>query len=69
MPNSPRKDRPRVQFVCDQWVKDYLDQWSDSENRSSSNLIETIIMDAVQNKQKQGDLPTPPQPIKQKPSK
>ncbi|KYC36846.1 hypothetical protein WA1_45125 [Scytonema hofmannii PCC 7110] len=60
MPNAPKKDRPRVQFVCDQWVKEYLDQWAGVENRSTSNLIETIILDAVTTKQAQGELPPSP---------
>lgn len=47
MPNAPKRDRPRVQFICDQWVKDYLEQWSSIENRSTSNLIETIVLDAI----------------------
>jgi hypothetical protein len=66
MPNSPRKDRPRVQFVCDLWVKEFLDQWATAENRSTSNLIETIVLDAVQAK---GELPKPPQPPKQRKTK
>ena len=51
MPNAPKRDRPRVQFICDQWVKDYLDQWSTIENRSTSNLIETIVLDAIKIRQ------------------
>lgn len=50
MPNQPRVGRPRVQFVCDQWLADYLQDWAESENRSRSNLIETLLVEVANNK-------------------
>jgi hypothetical protein len=63
MPNSPKKDRPRVQFVCDQWVKEYIDQWAGLENRSTSNLIETIVLGAVHARQADEELTDKPDQI------
>ena len=63
MPNSPKKDRPRVQFVCDQWVKEYIDQWASLENRSTSNLVETIVLGAVQARQAGEQLSDKPEQI------
>jgi hypothetical protein len=63
MPNSPKKDRPRVQFVCDQWVKEYIDQWASLENRSASNLVETIVLGAVQARQADEQLRDKPEQI------
>lgn len=34
-------------FICDQEVKDYLENWADSENRTVSNLVETIVAEAI----------------------
>ncbi|MBA3920197.1 MAG: hypothetical protein H0X31_00240 [Nostocaceae cyanobacterium] len=43
MPNQRNPNRPRVQFVCSQRLADLLQEWADSENRSRSNLIETLL--------------------------
>lgn len=39
-------------FICEQEVKTFLEQWASSENRTMSNLVETIVTDAVVAKQK-----------------
>lgn len=48
---SPKYRRPRVMFICEQEVKDYLEGWADSENRTVSNLVETLVTDAITVKQ------------------
>ncbi|MGI2909227.1 ribbon-helix-helix domain-containing protein [Tolypothrix sp. VBCCA 56010] len=61
MPNQRAKDRPRVQFVCDQKLADDLQGWADSENRSRSNLIETLLFEVVSERERSSDphgLPT-----------
>ena len=37
-------------FICEQEVKDYLEGWADSENRTVSNLVEILVTDAVEQK-------------------
>jgi hypothetical protein len=34
-------------FICDQEVKDYLENWANSENRTVSNLVETIVTETI----------------------
>jgi hypothetical protein len=38
-------------FICEQEVKDFLEGWADSENRTVSNLVETLVTDAIATKQ------------------
>ncbi|MUH00375.1 hypothetical protein F7734_52145 [Scytonema sp. UIC 10036] len=44
------KYRPRVQFVCDREVADLLQQWANQENRTRSNLTETLVKEAIQHR-------------------
>jgi hypothetical protein len=44
------KYRPRVQFVCDREVADLLQQWAQQENRTRSNLTETLVLEAIQHR-------------------
>ncbi len=34
-------------FICDQEVKDYLENWANAENRTVSNLVETIVAETI----------------------
>ena len=58
MPNQRKADRPRVQFVCSQKLADSLQEWADSENRSRSNLIETLLEEVVSDRDNLNNLPT-----------
>jgi hypothetical protein len=42
--------RPRIGFVCDQALKEALEQWAEEESRTVSNLIELICKNAVEAK-------------------
>jgi len=52
VPNQRAKDRPRVQFVCDQKLANDLQGWADSENRSRSNLIETLLFEVMSERER-----------------
>jgi hypothetical protein len=39
--------RPRVAFICNEETKDFIEEWAKAERRSVSNLIESIVEDAV----------------------
>lgn len=43
--------RPRVAFICSPETKEFMEEWAKSENRTLSNLIETIVEDAATAKQ------------------
>lgn len=47
MPNQPAKDRPRVMFVCSQQLANQLQELANKQNRSRSNLIETLLEEVV----------------------
>jgi molybdopterin-guanine dinucleotide biosynthesis protein A len=42
--------RPRLAFICDQDVKEELESWAKEENRTLSNLIESICKKAITDK-------------------
>jgi hypothetical protein len=42
--------RPRIGFVCDQTLKESLEQWAEEESRTLSNLIELICKNALEAK-------------------
>lgn len=42
------KYRPRIMFVCDREVANLLQQWAQQENRTRSNLVETLILETIQ---------------------
>jgi len=42
--------RPRIAFICDQTLKESLEQWATEESRTLSNLIELICKNAVEAK-------------------
>lgn len=45
-----------VYFTCQHEIKASLEQWAEEEGRSLSNLVERIVLAALQQKQ------TPPEP-------
>ena len=47
MPNQRAKDRPRIMFVCGQKLADDLQARANKENRSRSNLIETLLTEVM----------------------
>lgn len=47
MPNQRAKDRPRIMFVCSQKLADDLQARASQENRSRSNLIETLLTEVM----------------------
>lgn len=43
--------KAKVTFTCEHEMKDFLTQWAESENRTLSNLVETLIAEAIETKQ------------------
>jgi DNA-binding PadR family transcriptional regulator len=39
--------RPRMMFSCTEEAKRYLEAWADEEGRSTSNIIERIVSEAI----------------------
>lgn len=39
--------KARVMFTCEHEIKNCLETWAVSENRTVSNLVETLIVDAL----------------------
>jgi hypothetical protein len=48
---APKYRRPRIMFICEQEAKDFLEGWASSENRTVSNLVETLVTEAITVKQ------------------
>lgn len=42
--------RPRLAFICDRDLKEELEAWAKEENRTLSNLIESICKKAIADK-------------------
>jgi hypothetical protein len=38
-------------FICDETTKAYLEEWAETENRTVSNLVETLIQEAIATRQ------------------
>jgi len=57
-PNQRKPDRPRVQFVCSEQLASTLQEWADRDNRSRSNLIETLLEEVVSDRNNPHSLPT-----------
>jgi metal-responsive CopG/Arc/MetJ family transcriptional regulator len=55
MPNQRAKDRPRIMFVCSQKLADDLQERANRENRSRSNLIETLLTEVMEGRISQRD--------------
>jgi len=45
-------------FTCDDTTKAYLEEWAETENRTVSNLVETLIQDAITTRQQNDEPPT-----------
>jgi hypothetical protein len=52
--------KARVMFTCEHEIKDYLTEWAESENRTVSNLVETLITEAIATREGQKEPPTSP---------
>lgn len=39
--------RPRIAFICDEEVKEILEEWASEENRTVSNLVEFVVLEAI----------------------
>ncbi len=39
--------RPRIAFICNEETKEYIEQWAKTERRTVSNLVESIVENAV----------------------
>ncbi len=39
--------KAQVMFTCTHEVKDFLTKWAVRENRTVSNLVETLVVDAI----------------------
>jgi hypothetical protein len=44
--------KAKVMFTCEHDIKDLLTQWAKSENRTVSNLVETLVIDALAGRSK-----------------
>jgi hypothetical protein len=45
--------KPKVSIYLPPELKIQLDDWAEEENRSVSNLVETVLKDAISNRQQQ----------------
>jgi hypothetical protein len=39
--------KAKVTFTCEFTMKDYLGEWAGAENRTISNLVETLVGEAI----------------------
>lgn len=44
--------KAQVMFTCTHEVKDFLSKWAARENRTVSNLVETLVVDAIATQEK-----------------
>jgi hypothetical protein len=52
--------KAKVMFTCEWETKDFLTKWANAENRTLSNLVETLITEAIATKQaQQSETPAP----------
>ncbi|AFZ28297.1 hypothetical protein Cylst_6518 (plasmid) [Cylindrospermum stagnale PCC 7417] len=45
--------KPRIMFTCSEETKQVLEEWSEDEGRTMSNLVERIVVDAIANRNAQ----------------
>ena len=43
--------KAKVMFTCEHDIKEKLTQWAKSQNRTVSNLVETLVIDALTSQQ------------------
>lgn len=39
--------RPRIMFVTDEWAKQALDDWAESENLTTSSLLDKLVQEVL----------------------
>jgi hypothetical protein len=44
-------------FICDDTTKSYLEEWAEAENRTVSNLVETLVQEAITVRKQQSTTP------------
>jgi hypothetical protein len=44
-------------FICDDTTKSYLEEWAEDENRTVSNLVETLVQEAIALRKQQSTTP------------
>jgi predicted transcriptional regulator len=44
-------------FTCDDETKTYLEEWAETENRTLSNLMETLVREAIAARKGRQDKP------------
>ena len=49
----PKYRRPRIAFICSEETKQKLEQWATQQNRTVSNLVESIILEAFSRENEQ----------------
>jgi hypothetical protein len=42
--------KPRMAYAIDTENKNFLDQWAEQEGRSTANLVERLLLDAIARK-------------------
>lgn len=42
--------KPRMNFALDTNAKEYLDEWAKNEHRTVANLLELIVLEAIERK-------------------
>jgi hypothetical protein len=47
--------KAKVMFTCEHDIKDHLTEWAKSENRTVSNLVETLVIEALTKKSRRRD--------------
>jgi hypothetical protein len=52
--------KAKVTFTCEFAMKDYLIEWADAENRTISNLVETLVGEAIAARERQEQEPPTP---------
>ncbi|MBD2336153.1 hypothetical protein H6G64_03990 [Calothrix sp. FACHB-156] len=48
--------KPRMAYAIDTENKDFLDQWAEEEGRSTANLVERLLLDAIARKKQDSTL-------------
>jgi len=48
--------KPRMAYAIDHESKKFLDEWAQEEGRSTANLVERLLMDAITKKKQDSTL-------------
>jgi len=54
--------KAKVTFTCESETKDCLQEWASAENRTLSNLVETLVTEAIAARQRQAQQSETPAP-------